>query len=91
MNAQRVTPQQCFGWALDSLKAGWNGKGMWLVLVAGSPLIKPTVGTAYNNAGITEPVNIEAHIDMFTAGGSMQPGWLASQADMLAEDWVTVE
>jgi hypothetical protein len=24
---------------------------------------------------------------MKTADGKMQPGWLASQADMLAEDW----
>ena len=23
-----------------------------------------------------------------TAQGTLQPGWLASQADMLAEDWV---
>jgi hypothetical protein len=28
---------------------------------------------------------------MFTASKQFQPGWLASQADMLAEDWVAVE
>lgn len=32
----------------------------------------------------------EAHIVMFTAHGMHQPGWLASQADMLAEDWMVV-
>ena len=83
-----------FGWALRMLRrgekvqrSGWNGKGMWLLLVPGSSKIKPVAGTPYSNAGITESVNINPHIDMFTAQGEMQPGWLASQTDMLAEDW----
>ena len=86
-----------FGQALAALKGGervarkgWNGKGMWLILVPGSPNIRPVAGTPYSNAGITEPTNIDAHVDMYTAGGSMQPGWLASQADMLANDWEVV-
>ena len=86
-----------FGEALHELKAGrkvarkgWNGKGMWLILVPGSPNIKPVAGTPYSKAGIVEEVNIDAHIDMFTASGSMQPGWLASQNDMLADDWEDV-
>lgn len=29
----------------------------------------------------------EPFICMYTAQGKHQPGWLASQADMLAEDW----
>lgn len=28
---------------------------------------------------------------MFTAQGMHQPGWLASQADMLADDWTIVD
>lgn len=86
-----------FGEAIEALKqgekvqrAGWNGKNMWLILVPGSPSIKPVAGTPYSNAGITEPTNINPHIDMFTATGEMQPGWLASQTDMLAEDWQLV-
>ena len=35
--------------------------------------------------------NYEPVICMFTAQGKHQPGWLASQADMLAEDWEVVE
>lgn len=87
-----------FGKALEDLKSGhkvarkgWNGKGMWIILVPGSASIKPVAGTPYSNAGITENINIGAHIDMYTANGSMQPGWLASQPDMLADDWVTIE
>ena len=83
-----------FGAAVEELKAGrkvwregWNGKDMWLILVPGSPNIRPVAGTPYSNAGIIEEVNIDPHIDMFTAQGTMQPGWLASQADMLADDW----
>ena len=86
-----------FGEALQELKEGrkvaregWNGKGMWLILVPGSPNIKPVAGTPYSNAGIVGSVNINAHIDMFTADGSMQPGWLASQTDMLTDDWIVV-
>mgnify|MGYP003645107157 CR=1 FL=1 len=87
-----------FGKAIEALKngnkvarQGWNGKGMWLVLVPGSPNIKPVAGTPYSNAGLMNEVTISPHIDMFTANGDMQPGWLASQSDMLAEDWCTVE
>jgi len=60
---------------------------MWLIRVPASPNIKPVAGTPYSNAGIVESVTIDQHIDMFTAAGTMQPGWLASQADMFAEDW----
>lgn len=82
-----------FGWALSQLRAGklvrrsgWNGKGMWLVLVNGSRQ-EMREGSPYHNAGLLGKVTIGAHIDMYTAQGTMQPGWLASQADLLAEDW----
>lgn len=29
----------------------------------------------------------EPYITMFTAAGKRQPGWLASQADIFANDW----
>lgn len=87
-----------FGEAIEALKkgykvarAGWNGKGMWLILVPGTKSVRPVAGTPYSRAGITAEVDIEPHIDMFTAQGNMQPGWLASQTDMLAEDWQVVQ
>lgn len=83
-----------FGVALEELKAGrrvwrrgWNGKGMWLIMVPGTERVRPVAGTPYSKAGLTEETDINPHIDMFTADGKMQPGWLASQTDMLAEDW----
>lgn len=82
-----------FGWAIEQLKAGhkvarsgWNGKGMWIVYVPGTENVKLTEGSPYRKAGL-ESVTIDAHIDMHTAKGTMQPGWIASQADILAEDW----
>ena len=75
-----------FGDAIRALKdekrvtrAGWNGKGMWLVL--GTP-----------DRIITENgFPLLPFIAMKTADDKMLPGWLASQTDMLAEDWMVVE
>lgn len=91
-----------FGEAIRALKkgkkvarGGWNGKGMWLILVPGSANVKPVAGTPYSKAGITEEVQILPHIDMYTTDSTgrraMLPGWLASQTDMLSEDWVIVD
>lgn len=92
-----------FGQALELLKAGhkvtregWNGKGMFIVLMP--PLYLPpynTQGTArkVNDRtakwiGEDQPLDCQPYIAMYTARKQWQPGWLCSQADMLAEDWV---
>lgn len=86
-----------FGDAIQALKqgrrvarTGWNGKGMWLVLDPGSTVAEVRSGSAYHKAGITGSFTINPHIDMKTATGEMQPGWLASQTDMLADDWAVL-
>lgn len=91
-----MNTQLSFGSALHSLKdgnklarSGWNGKGMWLIYVPGSANLPLRDGSCYYKHGLSE-VTIDPHIDMMTAKGTMQPGWLASQADMLAEDWAIV-
>lgn len=88
-----------FGWALDCLKngkavarKGWNGKGMFLTLQPGSTV----EGQMMRNEPAKQfygdnKVNIAAHIDMKAADGTYVVGWLASQTDMLAEDWVLAE
>ncbi len=83
-----------FGHAIEALKAGakvsrgegWNGKGMFLFLVPGSTFIvnRPPLLGIYPEG--TE-INYQPHIDMKTAQGTVVP-WVASQSDMLAEDWV---
>lgn len=91
-----------FGSAIAVLKqghkvarSGWNGKGMWLVLVPGSSQVVLRPGTPYANAlpGLLG-CEILPHIDMWTINAegrrAMLPGWVASQTDMLSEDWVLV-
>ena len=89
-----------FGQAIEELKngkmvcrGGWNGKGMFIILVNGTNNVKPYAGTPYKEVcdfkGKTE-INILPHIDMYSATDEMVVGWLASQTDMLAEDWVVV-
>lgn len=91
-----------FGNALRCLKAGqkvartgWNGKGMWLVLVPGTPSAELRPGTPYSNALNSTHCEILPHIDMWTVNAegrrAMLPGWLASQSDMLSDDWVVVD
>lgn len=83
-----------FGHAIDALKAGekvsragWNGKKMFLIYIPGTVDAKLREGTPYADALGANIVTINPHIDMYTATGEFQPGWLASQTDMLAEDW----
>jgi len=80
-----------FGQAIEALKdgrtvrrAGWNGKGMWLVLIRPQGRNWAAETKSNTSLGLYE---IQPCIGMKTAQEEMQPGWLASQADMLAEDW----
>lgn len=82
-----------FGWALHMLRTrervarlGWNGRGMFIYLVPASvfEVNRPPLSDFYPKG--TE-IEYRAHIDMKTADGSCVP-WLASQTDILAQDWV---
>jgi hypothetical protein len=84
-----------FGAAIEAMKSGlrvaregWNGKGMFLFLVGGSTF---TVNREPLLSIMGEGTEVQHHpyIDMKTAQGYVVP-WLASQADMLSEDWVCV-
>jgi hypothetical protein len=81
-----------FGEAIRKLKAGrivaregWNGKGMHIYIEDGYK-VNVKGGIFKGSERHYEPTVV-----MFTAQGRHQPGWLASQADMLAEDWTEVE
>jgi hypothetical protein len=76
-----------FGEALAELKAGgkvarrgWNGKGMWLEMQRPDTFSKMTLPYVYLNYPD----------DAANTPGAKVP-WLASQTDMLAEDWGIVE
>lgn len=74
-----------FGLAIDALKAGkrvaregWNGKGMWL------EYIEPQYAVDLPYIRMSYPVNSGVY-----PIGARVP-WLASQTDMLCEDWCVV-
>lgn len=88
-NAYRATGAMTFGLAIEALKqgkrvarAGWNGKGMWLAMIQrASWQVDPAVNGTGNYS-----LNALPWIGMKTADEGFVP-WLASQTDMLAEDW----
>ena len=80
-----------FSEALRELKSGnkvarqgWNGKGMYLFL-------SPSLGCQMYKQFTGKDINdMQPFIVMSTADGTLVP-WLASQTDLLAEDWMLVE
>lgn len=82
--AYRETTGLTFGAAIEALRAGhrltrsgWNGAGLWLEFV-------PSQGVDLQYIRMSYPVNSKAY-----PLGARVP-WLASQTDMLAEDWSVV-
>lgn len=94
-----------FGQAIEHMKIGlkltregWNGKNMFVVLMPAlklpahssqEPGAKVNDRTA-KHIGADTPLDSQPYFAMLTAQGKWQPGWLASQSDMLAEDWSIV-
>lgn len=79
-----------FGQAIEALKQGcrvqregWNGKNMHIYL-------EKHFHVLLGQGGMRHERDYEPVIIMFTAQQKHQPGWLASQADILAEDWQMV-
>ena len=94
--AYRATDGMNFGLAIEAAKmgkriarAGWNGKNQYVELACGISYLPWPVDC-------NEVVNVN-HDDIgsmafaFVGTSGVQMGWLASQADMLANDWKIVE
>lgn len=91
--AYRPCDSMTFGIALEMLKKGfrvarkgWNGKKQYIQL-ATAISYKSMDGDVVN----CEHESIGNKAIAFVGTSGVQMGWLASQADMLAEDWVIVE
>lgn len=91
--AYRRTDNMSFGFAIEAAKmgkkiqrAGWNGKGQYVELAT---------CISYKNAdGDMVNINHDAIGNQalaFVGTSGVQLGWLASQSDMLADDWRIVE
>jgi len=92
-----------FGQAIELLKkgklvscSGWNGKGMFLWLKPSTVIKKewckdPLLIKMIENFGVEETIEGLGTICMKTADNKILTGWLASQTDILSEDWGEVE
>lgn len=91
--AYRPTDGLSFGLAIEAMKKGlkvrrrgWNGKNQYIELASAISFKRPD-GTAV--ISVHDAIGNKAVAFYGTSG--VQMGWLASQADMLAEDWEVVE
>lgn len=91
-----MVTMNCIGWAVKQLqdggkvrRNGWNGKGMWLVLVRGSQWDMPhDLDVTFSAVGGRED-GYEWRADFVAlraVGGGLVP-WVCSQSDLLATDW----
>lgn len=99
--AGRQVDGMTFGMAIEAMKqgkkvarGGWNGKGMYLWLLPASSVKAEWCKEAHlkalaeQNGGEFECLG---SIRMKTADNKVLTGWLASQTDMLSDDWVIVD
>lgn len=68
-------------------REGWNGKGMWICHMPGTTIPSDLVNGRTKKFVPSGDLIVGGYFVMWTAHGVWQPGWLASQADMLADDW----
>ena len=94
-----------FGQAIEAIKVGykvarkgWNGKDMFIVYMP-SLKLPPfnTQGTEreVNDRtakwiGVDQSLDCQPYIAMYNAQKQWIPGWVASQSDMLSDDWYIV-
>ena len=98
-----MNPTFDFGEAIAAMKhgekvcrSGWNGKGMWISISRGSAEPLPAEDfwnpnakqAAVDNGGSMVVLPL---IIMKTAANEILMGWLASQTDILAEDWMVAQ
>lgn len=70
-------------------RSRWNGKGMFIYYVP-EGAYNPCTKAAEELVNREGKVEYKAYIAMNTVDGSVVP-WVASQTDLLAEDWYIVE
>ena len=94
-----------FGKAIEALKQGkkvarkgWNGKGMYLWLKHGAEIKSEWCKDPHlkrladdNGGTITGLLTICMYTHDSTGRKAILTGWLASQSDMLLDDWIILE
>ena len=104
--AYRQTDGLTFGLAIEAAKKGrkiarkgWNGKNMFVAYMP--PLYLPPHNTQEPGAkvndrtakwiGEDQPLDCQPYFAMYNAQKQWIPGWVASQSDMLSDDWMIVD
>lgn len=92
-DAYQETDAMNFGMAIEAVKKGyrvarkgWNGKDMYVFLAYEADFVTDADISAFDQL----EVEVGDMLVMKTAQNTFQPGWLASQADMLADDWYII-
>ena len=102
----RPTSGMPFGHAIEAAKCGhkiarkgWNGKDMFVVYMP--PMYLPPFnsqepGKKVNDRtariiGPDAPLDCQPYFAMYNAQKQWIPGWLASQSDLLSDDWFIVD
>lgn len=97
--AYRETDGMSFGLAIEAAKKGkkisrrgWNGKGMYVIYRTGYPEGIPCNKNTADAVGIPEGTlfKVRPYLQMKCVDDTFQM-WLASQSDILADDWCIVE
>ena len=105
MTSMSNTYRVPFGTALEALKsgkrvtrAGWNGKGMYLWLLPAATVKAEWCREAHLKAVAEDnggEIECLGSIRMYTVNAAgrraVLTGWLASQTDVLSEDWVVLD
>jgi hypothetical protein len=71
-------------------REGWNGANQFVIKAGGYKVDEARPGSDYAKAGIVGEFTIAPHLDLKNAQGIMQPGWVPSQGDLFAEDWIVI-
>jgi hypothetical protein len=94
--AYRPCEGMTFGQAIEAMKdrqkvarAGWNGKGQWLTYV-GTGFYDVGMSIVNPHHGMDKILRLRPWIGIKTVDDQFMP-WLASQSDMLSDDWRIVE
>lgn len=68
-------------------RAGWNGFGQWVCYMPGTVIPESLVNARTKKFVPHGDLRVGPYFVLMTAKGVWQPGWVASQGDMVADDW----
>lgn len=80
-------------------RKGWNGKDQFVVMMPAlylPPYNSQEPGAKVNDRtakhiGVDVPLDSQPYLALKNAQGKWQPGWLPSQGDLFAEDWMLID